>query len=74
MHLSAEPSYMHDSCVCMYTMAHCVCSVSGVLNYVHAYLAPEHVYGTVQYVVQVSLELVHDLGVGEGTWLCHYTN
>ena len=62
--------YMHAWFMRVYSMAHCVCLFNIGNIELHAYPAPEHVYG----MVQVSSESVHDPGVGEGTWLCHYIN
>ena len=45
----------------MYSMAHCVCIACTISNYIYIYPVPEHVCGT----VQISLESVHDLEVGE---------
>ena len=52
-------TWKHDSCMCMYSVAHCV-YISGVLT---TYPAPEQGSG-----ILFSSESVHDLGVG-GTHL-----
>ena len=66
--------YMHVRLLtpaCVYSIAHYVClfnMISGVLNY------SVHTLHLNRVLVLFSSETLHDLGVGEGTWLCHYIN
>ena len=66
--LELTVSCMQDSCACIAWLTVYACSISKILNYIPC-------TWICMFMVQFkSSESVHDPGVGEGTWLCHYTN
>ena len=59
-----ECTTLTATCMQIYSMSQCVCLLNIRSIELATYPAPE--------VLEFSSESVHDIGVGEGTWLCHW--